>query len=159
YCFGLQHSLFRQRENCNLSYAGDITCMDCWNALEEHPDAQLIDVRTSAEWIFVGFPVLDRIGKATLMVEWQQYPAMQVNSDFVSAAVEALDAAGADKNARIYTLCRSGVRSISAAQALTQAGYGSVYNVLGGFEGNPNETGHRGTVSGWKHDGLPWKQQ
>ncbi len=151
--------LFRKRERCALSYAGDITCVDCWNILENDPCSQLIDVRTQAEWNFVGFPVLEQIGKKLVLAEWQQFPTMQINPEFVSQSSATLQSVGSEPDSQIFTLCRSGVRSIAAAEALTEAGYKNVYNVLAGFEGTPNETGHRGMVSGWKFDGLPWAQR
>ena len=142
-----------------MPYAGDISCSDCWEALKSDATAQLVDVRTSAEWNFVGFTDLSAAGKKPIMTEWQTYPLMQINPDFVFQTTEAIRAAGADQSSRIFTLCRSGVRSIAAAEALTDAGFSDVYNILAGFEGNPDESGHRGNVAGWKHDGLPWLQK
>ena len=84
---------------------------------------------------------------------------MLVNSEFATAAAAMLDAAGAGKKSKVFMLCRSGARSIAAAEALTAAGYENVYNVLDGFEGNPDEAGHRATRGGWKYDGLPWMQK
>ena len=141
-----------------MPYAGDITCMDCWSELKESPDAQLVDVRTAAEWAFVGVPDLSSIGKQVLLAEWQQFPTMQVASDFLDRATEQLKMAGSDPASKVFTLCRSGARSISAAEALTDAGYTNAYNVLDGFEGGPDGKGHRGLVSGWKFDSLPWRQ-
>lgn len=126
--------------------------------LRDSSDAQLIDVRTAAEWAFVGLPVLKELGKEILLIEWQSYPTMEINTGFVSQVSSALEQVGAAGDVPLYTLCRSGARSISAAQALTAAGYSTVYNVLGGFEGNANELGQRGSVSGWKYDNLPWRQ-
>jgi len=142
-----------------LSYAGDITCEECWEALSNHKESQLLDVRSAAEWTFVGFPALEAIGKNLLLVEWQQFPDMQINPQFVEQASAQIQRAGADTGSEIFTLCRSGVRSIAAAQALTAAGFEKVYNVLSGFEGVPDDQGHRGAVSGWKFDGLPWAQR
>ncbi|MEM7069529.1 MAG: rhodanese-like domain-containing protein [Pseudomonadota bacterium] len=141
-----------------MPYAGDKSCTECWETLKADDASQLIDVRTSAEWNFVGFPVLESIGKELILVEWQQYPTMQVNSQFVEQAVAQLESAGAATDADIFMLCRSGVRSIAAAETLTAAGYNNVYNVLCGFEGNPDEVRHRGCQSGWKSDGFPWAQ-
>ncbi|MEM7216639.1 MAG: rhodanese-like domain-containing protein [Pseudomonadota bacterium] len=141
-----------------MSYAGDISCRDCWEALKSDATAQLVDVRTHAEWSLVGFPVLEELGKSAIMVEWQQYPAMDINTGFIAAVSDAIKSSGVSQDAHIFTLCRSGVRSIAAAEALTSAGFGKVYNVRGGFEGNMNAEGHRSTVSGWKHDQLPWRQ-
>ena len=142
-----------------MSYAGDVTCEDCWEALGAKRDSQLLDVRSAAEWAFVGYPALETLDKNLLLVEWQQFPHMQINPNFVEQTSTRLQTAGADAGSDIFTLCRSGARSISAAQALTAAGFKNVYNVLCGFEGASDGHGHRGTVSGWKFDGLPWVQQ
>lgn len=54
-------------------------------------------------------------------------------------------------------LCRSGVRSIAAAQRATELGL-TAYSVTGGFEGEPDEHAQRGHKNGWRHAGLPWRQ-
>lgn len=142
-----------------MSYAGDCTPEECWKTLSERDDAQLIDVRTSAEWTFVGIPVLESASKKTILIEWQKFPTMEVNEGFVDAALEQLSETGAGKDSPVFMLCRSGARSISAAEALTAAGYTQVFNVLDGFEGGPNEAGQRGQVAGWKAKQLPWRQR
>ena len=140
-----------------MPYAGDVSCKECWNTLQGNPQAQLVDVRTSAEWSFVGVPDLSSIGKETLLTQWQLFPSMQVNADFVTHVTGLLSGLGGDAASPLYLLCRSGVRSIAAAEALCAQGY-EAFNVTGGFEGNMNGDGHRGTVAGWKFDGLPWRQ-
>lgn len=141
-----------------MSYAGDVTCKECFSALQEDSTAQLIDVRTGPEWTFVGCPNLASIGKKVHTIEWQRFPTMQINTEFADVVDAALAHVGADKDSKIYCLCRSGVRSISAAEALTRAGFLKAYNVVGGFEGGHNHEGKRGMTSGWKFDGLPWGQ-
>jgi rhodanese-related sulfurtransferase len=126
-----------------------------WDALKAEPTAQLVDVRTDAEWNFVGVPDLASAGKQVVLIPWQVYPAMQVNAAFV----EHLKEAGFGPEQHIYFMCRSGARSMAAAQAAQAAGYGQVYNVADGFEGPPDGDGHRGTVAGWKADALPWRQR
>ena len=127
--------------------------------LSSEPKAQLIDVRTSAEWNFVGVPELASLGREPILIEWQRYPDMAVNPAFVQALSTELAARGASAQTPLLFLCRSGARSQSAAVAMTAAGYSRAYNVAGGFEGSRDEAGHRGTVEGWKHDGLPWMQR
>ena len=139
-----------------MSYAGDVSPMEAWKGLSGNPKAVLIDVRTQPEWTFVGVPDLRSLGKKTGFVCWQVYPQMQVDPDFV-AKVEQLT--GADREAPLYFICRSGARSRSAAQALTAAGYRQCFNVADGFEGNVDNQGHRGTTGGWKASNLPWVQQ
>lgn len=135
-------------------YAGDVSPEDAWRLLEQQPDAQLIDVRTDAEFAYVGNPDLSALGKAPLRISWKVFPDMAANPDFVAEAAAGLPATGAP----LLFLCRSGVRSAAAAAAMTAAGFGPCYNVAGGFEGDKDATGHRGTVNGWKVAGLPWTQ-
>ena len=126
-----------------------------WAALQDTPRAQLCDVRTDAEWAFVGLPDLSALGKQAVLIPWQIYPTMQVNQRFVDLMKEA----GFDEEQDIYFLCRSGVRSLAAAQAAIAAGFPHSYNIEDGFEGPPDGDGHRGTTAGWKADGLPWRQR
>lgn len=138
-----------------MSYAGDITPEQAWDDLRANPKAVLVDVRTRPEWAFVGVPDLSSADKEAALISWQVYPEMQRNPSF-EADVERL---GLDRDAPVYFLCRSGVRSKAAAIAMTAAGYRACYNVAGGFEGDPDGERHRGGVNGWKASGLPWIQQ
>ena len=63
-------------------YAGDIGPRQAWAMLAEEPDAVLVDVRTDAEWTYVGLPDLNSIGKRTIGVMWKSYPDMAVNEGF-----------------------------------------------------------------------------
>jgi rhodanese-related sulfurtransferase len=138
----------------SLPYAGDISATEAWQKLAGDPRAQLVDVRTLAEWNFVGVPDLSSLGRQVHCIEWQQFPSGQRNPGFVAEATQVLP----DKNAPVMLLCRSGARSRAAAIALTQAGYGQAFNVAGGFEGDADEQGHRGNRDGWKAGNLPWRQ-
>ena len=133
----------------------NIAPTQAWDAIKANPQAQLVDVRTDAEWNFVGVPDLAEAGKQVVLIPWQVYPAMQVNGAFV----EHLKEAGFTPEHRIYFLCRSGARSMAAAQAAQAAGFPHVFNVADGFEGPPDPSGHRGTVAGWKAEDLPWRQK
>jgi rhodanese-related sulfurtransferase len=126
-----------------------------WEALQADEDAQLVDVRTDVEWTFVGLPDLGSAGKDTLLIPWQVYPTMQLNGSFE----ENLRAAGLTAEHKIYFICRSGARSMAAAEAARSAGFPHVFNVADGFEGPPDVEGHRGTTAGWKANGLPWRQR
>lgn len=142
-----------------MSYAGDITCKDCWEVLETDANAQLIDVRTSAEWAFVGIPSLEQLGKSPILLEWKQYPSMQINPDFVELVKSKCDELGSGQDTKLLAICQAGVRSIAAAKALTKSGFDQVYNVLGGFEGNPDQSTPHGAMNGWKADQLPWVKE
>lgn len=140
------------------NYAGDITPREAWALLERDPAARLIDVRTAAEWSFVGVPDLADLGRQPDLVEWQFFPDQRRNANFVGALAEKLSAARATPNTPLLFLCRSGARSRAAATAMTDAGFARAFNVAGGFEGDADANGHRGTRSGWKAAGLPWRQ-
>lgn len=141
------------------TYAGDLSADDAWAMLEADRGVVLVDVRTLPEWSFVGVPDLSSLGKETVFLDWQVYPDMSVRADFIEALQAALSASGGDKTAPVLFLCRSGVRSKSAAIAATRAGFTRAYNISGGFEGPPDAAGHRGVVAGWKAQGLPWAQR
>ena len=140
------------------NYKGDVSATDCWAALAQDRSALLIDVRTRPEWTFVGMPRLESVGKSVIQAEWQVYPTMSIDPNFASLVAEAVVRAGGDKSTQLFFLCRSGQRSMSAAAALTAEGYDACFNVVGGFEGPQNEEDHRGTLRGWKAEGLPWAQ-
>ena len=126
-----------------------------WEALRKDPKAQLVDVRTDAEWNFVGLPDLSSAGKQVVPIQWQVYPTMARNAAFADQLKEA----GFTSEHHIYFICRSGQRSHAAAQAAQAAGFPSAYNVAEGFEGGVDADGHRGTATGWKAAGLPWRQR
>jgi rhodanese-related sulfurtransferase len=136
-----------------VSYAGDITPEEAWKLLADDPDAVLVDCRTEAEWRFVGVPDVSSLQRDVVYVEWNRTDGTH-NSGFV----EDLKSAGVAAAERpVVFLCRSGNRSIGAAEAATEAGIAPSYNVLDGFEGNLDSDGHRGGT-GWKAIGLPWRQ-
>jgi rhodanese-related sulfurtransferase len=137
-----------------MSYAGDISVEDAWRILGEDATAQLVDVRTQAEWNFVGLPDLSKVQKTVHRVEWQGFPGGAPNTQFT----DQVAATGAKPADAILFLCRSGGRSKAAAIAQTGTGYSKCYNIAGGFEGALDGESRRGHVGGWKAAGLPWNQ-
>jgi rhodanese-related sulfurtransferase len=131
-----------------LPYAGALLPAEAHALLQQLPASKLVDVRTQAEWEYVGHI------PNTVLIEWNTYPNGQRNPDFLNE----LQAQVAKSDAPVMFLCRSGARSHHAAQAATQAGYPNSYNILEGFEGDKDANGHRNTVGGWRIAGLPWIQ-
>src|SRR5690606_29201861 len=124
---------------------------------EGNDRAVLVDVRTNAEWTYVGVPDLRPLGRRPVFVEWQRFPSREVDGDFVTTLTARLRAVGATPDDPLLFICRSGQRSLSAAETMARAGY-VAYNVSDGFEGPLDLGGHRGAVGGWKAAGLPWSQ-
>lgn len=140
-------------------YAGDVTPARAWEMLRDDPHAVLVDVRTAAEWQYVGTPDLTGLGRRVRLVEWVGYPGGVPNERFVEQlrAEIADERGGAADGSPVLMLCRSGQRSIGAATAATAAGLGPAFNILEGFEGALDAHGHRG-AEGWRAAGLPWCQ-
>jgi len=135
----------RARE-LGLPYDGALTPQEAYELLRQTPEAKLVDVRTRAEWDWVG-----RIPGA-VEIELVTYPGNRPNGQFVQELEQAVD-----KSAPVLFICRSGGRSHNAAMLALQAGY-EAYNVLEGFEGDKDAQGHRNTRGGWRASGLPWVQ-
>lgn len=130
----------------NLPYGGALLPQEAYE-LMQMPEAKLVDVRTQAEWDYVG-----RI-PGSVQIEWQTYPGSRPNPNFLNELQ-----AQADKQTVVMFLCRSGARSHAAAAVAARAGYSRSYNVLQGFEGDKDADGHRNSVGGWRVAGLPWVQ-
>ncbi len=141
-----------------MDYGGDVLPRECWGRLMSGTSSALIDVRTRAEWNFVGVPMLEAASSPVILQEWQVFPEMNVDQNFASSLKASLSEAGLGEDAELFFLCRSGVRSLAAARVMTAGGFGRCFNVTGGFEGDLDADGHRGKVNGWKAEELPWKQ-
>jgi rhodanese-related sulfurtransferase len=136
----------------------DVDVATTWGGLNSKAGSQLVDVRTRAEWTYVGIPDLAPIGKRAVLVEWQTFPDQSLDPRFVERLSGELKALGVQLDDDLYFICRSGSRSMAAARAMAQAGFRCCHNVAGGFEGPLDDLRHRGTVGGWKAAGLPWLQ-
>ena len=52
----------------------------------------------------------------------------------------------------------AGCSMADMANLAAASGYTNAYNILEGFEGDKDASGHRNKVGGWRHAGLPWIQ-
>ena len=133
-----------------------LTPQDALAMLEAHPQAVLVDIRSSMEFLFVGHP------KGAVHVPWIDEPDWVVNPHFVTEIRKLLlggvGGEGSESSAPVILICRSGKRSLEAGKALLQAGLKSVYHIDEGFEGDLDEQHHRSTLGGWRFRGLPWEQ-
>ncbi len=147
---GVQHhagAVDGDAPNTAAGYAGDVSPELAWRWWQSGK-AVFVDIRTQAEREWVGF-VPD-----APHVAWKEWPGMTMNPDF-DAQISALVEASGGKP--LVLLCRSGIRSIASAKRATELGF-TAYNILEGFEGDPNAVAHRSTRGGWRYRGLPWRQ-
>jgi len=139
---------------------GEVLPNEALEILQAEPNTVLVDVRTKAEWAYVGGPSLDDLGKEVIRVEWLAFPEMSVNPEFTGELFSRFGDRFPDK---ILFICRSGVRSLDAAEYVADV-LGEIgrktkcLNVEEGFEGDLDDAKHRGAKNGWKKRGLPWRQ-
>jgi rhodanese-related sulfurtransferase len=134
-----------RRAELGLDYAGAVTPAEAW-ALFRHKAATLVDVRTEAEFKFVGHV------PGSENIEWHgkdDGPRTKFLEELADTAIPGKP---------LLLLCRSSVRSHAAAAAAAAAGFDAVFNVLEGFEGQIDSTRQRGRIDGWRLAGLPWVQ-
>jgi len=127
-----------------------LTPREAFEYLHENPQALLVDCRSEMEYLFVGHPA------GALHVSWNDGPDWEVNPHFVGQVKKLAGTNHA--NRPVVLICRSGNRSVEAGEALEQAGFANVHNVLHGFEGDLDENHRRGSKNGWRFEGLPWEQ-
>ena len=142
----LEAARARAKQN-GLPYEGALLPAEAFELLKQSTKAVIIDVRSRAEWDFVG-----RIPGA-VEIEWKSYPGMSANPRFADELK-----ANVPQDALAMFICRSGARSHDSAAVASRMGYATCFNVLQGFEGDRDSAGHRSTVGGWRAAGLPWMQ-
>ncbi len=132
--------------------------------LRDDKKSILIDVRTDAELTFVGQVDVNAINCNFAAVAWKSFPAMNLNPRFSLNLEKILqekfgpDLNHAKEEVQLIFMCRSGARSSEAAMHMANLGYKHCFNMIGGFEGNSDDAGHRGNIDGWKANNLPWRQ-
>lgn len=137
----------KRARDANLPYEGCFTPAEAWEVLQLAPGAKMVDVRSRAEWDWVG-----RV-PGSVEIEWASWPGMVPNPQFLAQLKREVS-----PESLVMFLCRSGVRSKGAAKLATEAGYPDCYDILEGFEGDKDANSQRNRIGGWRHAGLPWIQ-
>ncbi|MDQ5887591.1 MAG: rhodanese-like domain-containing protein [Neisseriaceae bacterium] len=137
----------QRAESLQLPYSGALLPEEAFTLLQNVPAAKLVDVRSNAEWNFVG------VIPGAVNVEWKTFPGMIDNPHFLEQLKHQVDT-----ESLVMFICRTGARSDQAARTAAANGFSDCFNVLEGFEGDKDGHGHRGKVNGWKARNLPWAQ-
>ena len=122
---------------------------EAWDLIQQQPDTLFVDVRMEIESMYVGRP--PRVHN----IPWYEYPDMTPDPQKFATAVER---EAGHKERPLLLICRSGVRTLHAGQALEAAGFTDVAHVVHGFEGDLDTYFRRSVLNGWRHDNLPWEQ-
>lgn len=157
----------------------EILSIEAYDMLNTVPDTYLIDVRTRAEYQFVGHPLTAYLypymffsPKFVKQGDSQGYDVSTKNKAFVPGIAKVFK-----KTDNLLLLSRDGTRSALAAKELLAAGFKNVFNVTDGFEGSPfpafedsnrhkfyRQLAKRNKIYGynhrrhygWQYWGLPW---
>lgn len=131
-----------------------------FDILKNDENSVLIDVRTEAEFVFVGVVEDSQLKNKAILLPWLIYPNMSENNEFANKIEENIEAifGQKNKNARLYFICKTGGRSNMAAQFMKNIGYDNCFNIANGFEGEQDQNKHRSNINGWRAEGLPWRQ-
>ena len=143
--------MFYDREE--MSYKRNLLPKMAIERLQNNPQALFVDVRSKAEFKYVGFP------ENSILIPWIDDPDWEPNPEaFSDAVMQELDGRENLSDTEIILICRSGFRSNEALKCLENKGFTQVSHVASGFEGDLDENDHRGNLNGWRHDGMPWSQ-
>jgi len=136
-----------------MSYKRNLLPKMAVERLQSNSQALFVDVRSKAEYKYVGFP------ENSILIPWIDDPDWEPNPEaFSDAVMQELDGRENLSDTEIILICRSGFRSNEALKCLENKGFTQVSHVASGFEGDLDENDHRGNLNGWRHDGMPWSQ-
>lgn len=143
--------MFYDREE--MSYKRNLLPKMAVEKLQNNPQALFVDVRSKAEYKYVGYP------ENSILIPWIDDPDWEPNPEaFSEAVMQELDGRENLSDTEIILICRSGFRSNEALKCLENKGFTQVSHVASGFEGDLDENDHRGNLNGWRHDDMPWSQ-
>ncbi len=140
-----------------------ITSREAFDEIQAEENKILfLDVRTRAEVEVVGMPTVADANVPYMFMsepmtwndDWGSFK-MTRNLNFLDAVKQRLEEKGLTQNDKVFLMCRSGGRSASAADLLSETGFTNVYSVVDGYEGDKAKSGKR-TLNGWKNSDLPW---
>lgn len=145
--------------------------LEAYQAWKNSPDdVHFLDVRTFEEYLFVGH--IDQAQNVPFVFPKYVRPKPgeepkgpkgmppgcvgEPNLDFAATVKQFFG-----PNDVIFVYCATGGRGAMAVNALTDAGFTKVYNIVTGLEGDriddPGSVFHgKHMRNGWKNTGLPW---
>jgi len=136
-----------------MSYKRNLLPKMAVEKLQNNPKALFVDVRSKAEYKYVGYP------ENSILIPWIDDPDWEPNPEvFSDSVMQELDGRENLLNTEIILICRSGYRSNDALKCLENKGFTQVSHVASGFEGDLDENDQRGNLNGWRHDDMPWSQ-
>lgn len=136
-------------ENIIGSAVGKVNSAQCWQALQAKEKAHLIDVRSPEEWQETGVAKLDDIKKEVKLLSWLFLtPSIHPNRNFMNDLEQIFP----DREVELFFICKSGGRSMQAAEAALSFGYKKVFNVGDGFVGDEM------SKNGWMNSDLPRRE-
>ena len=111
-----------------------IKSIDAFDVLSTRVDSHLIDTRSDLEWNTTGIPDLSSINKETNLINWGpilDQSFFEQYKDFLLINFNQKDS--------LFFICRSGSRSLMAAQFAIRFGFKNSFNIYDGFYNNNDQ--------------------
>ena len=106
----------------------NIKSLDAFDLLSKKVDSHLIDTRSDLEWNTTGIPDLNSINKETYLVNWGPVLDGRFFEQFKKFLLIRFN-----QNDTLFFICRSGSRSLMAAQFAIKFGFKNSFNINDGF--------------------------
>ena len=111
----------------------NIQASDAFDILTKKLNSHLIDTRSDLEWKTTGIPDLSSTNKETNLINWGPI----LDQSFFKQYQEFLLIRFNQKDS-LFFICRSGSRSLMAAQFAIKFGFNNSFNIYDGFD-NEND--------------------
>ena len=106
----------------------NINALDAFDYLSKKVNSHLIDTRSDLEWNTTGIPDLSSINKETNLINWGPV----LDQSFFDQYKKFLIIRFNQKDT-LFFICRSGARSLMAAQFAIEFGFKNCFNIYDGF--------------------------
>ena len=106
----------------------NIKATDAFDFLSKKDNSHLIDTRSNIEWKSTGIPDLSSINKETNLINWGPVLDQIFFEQYKNFLLTSFN-----KNDNLLFICRSGSRSLMAAQFAIKFGFKNSFNLYEGF--------------------------
>ena len=106
----------------------NIKATDAFDFLSKKDNSHLIDTRSDIEWKSTGIPDLSSINKEINLINWGPVLDQIFFEQYKNFLLTSFN-----KNDNLLFICRSGSRSLMAAQFAIKFGFENSFNIFEGF--------------------------
>ena len=112
----------------------NINVLDAFDFLSKNLNSYLIDTRSDLEWKTTGIPDLSSMNKETYLINWGPVLNQSFFEEYKNFLLTRFD-----QKDSLFFVCRSGSRSLMAAQFAIKFGFKNSFNIYEGFYNENNQ--------------------